>query len=183
MQPRKKSQNLQVSILTLIVDRRVQKMKTSRNTETREEQTREYTYEEPNLLDIPDEVYDRFLSQGLALRWIRISLKGDDDYKNVGRKTQQGYEFVDPKEVPEMLPTSLVIDKGRYENCVVRGDVALAKIAKGQAEARNKYYQEKSDGMMDAVNQQLMSNNDSRMPIQNSSKSKTTVGRQPKFSS
>ena len=140
------------------MDRRVQKMKQSRNTETREEQTREYTYEEPNLLDIPDSVYDRFLSQGLVLRWIRISLKGDDDYKNVGRKTQQGYEFVDPKEVPEMLPTSIVVDKGRYENCVVRGDVALAKIAKGQADARNKYYQEKSDSMMDAVNQQLMSN-------------------------
>ena len=100
-------------------------MKQSRNTETREEQTREYTYEEPNLLDIPDSVYDRFLSQGLALRWIRISLKGDDDYKNVGRKTQQGYEFVDPKEVPEMLPTSIVVDKGRYENCVVRGDVVM----------------------------------------------------------
>tara|TARA_R110000764_G_scaffold179541_1_gene265611 strand:+ start:48 stop:524 length:477 start_codon:yes stop_codon:yes gene_type:complete len=158
-------------------------MKTSRNVETREEQSKEYTYEEPNLLDIPDSVADRFKSQDLALRWIRISLKGEDDYKNVGRKTQQGYEFVRPEEVPEMLHTSLVIDKGRYENCVVRGDVALAKIAKGQAEARNKYYQEKTDGMMDAVNQQLMSNNDSKMPISNNSKSKTTVGRQPKFSS
>ena len=69
------------------------------------------------------------------------------------------------------------------KTALFEGDVALAKIAKGQAEARNKYYQEKSDGMMDAVNQQLMSNNDSRMPISNSSKSKTTVGRQPKFSS
>ena len=165
------------------MDRRVQKMKTSRNVETREEQSKEYTYEEPNLLDIPDDVADRFKSQDLALRWIRISLKGEDDYKNVGRKQQQGYEFVHPEEVPEMLHTSLVIDKGRYENCVVRGDVALAKIAKGQAEARNKYYQDKSDSMIDAVNQQLMSNSDSRMPISNNSKSKTTVGRQPKFSS
>ena len=156
-------------------------MNKSRNTETREEQTREYTYEEPNLLDIPDDVYDRFLSQGLALRWIRISLKGDDDYKNVGRKQQQGYDFVDPKEVPEMLPTSVVQDTGRYKNCVVRGDVALAKIAKGQAEARNKYYQDKSDSMIDAVNQQLMSNSDSRMPISNTSRSVTTRGRQPSF--
>ena len=62
-------------------------MKTSRNVETREEQSKEYTYEEPNLLDIPDDVADRFKSRDLALRWIRISLKGEDDYKNVGRKT------------------------------------------------------------------------------------------------
>jgi len=35
--------------------------------------------------------------------------------------------------------------------------------------------------MMDAVNAQLMKNNDSRMPISNTSKSVRTTGRQPSF--
>ena len=48
----------------------------SRSAETREEQTKEYEFKEPNWLDIPDSVVDRLKSQGMVLRWIRISLKG-----------------------------------------------------------------------------------------------------------
>ena len=69
---------------------------TTRN-ETRSETLREqnlreenWTFEEPNALTIPDPVPTRFDNQGLALRWIRISIKGNDDQKNVGNKLQLG---------------------------------------------------------------------------------------------
>ena len=141
----------------------------SRSAETREEQTKEYEFKEPNWLDIPDSVVERLKSQGMVLRWIRISLKG--------------WVFIEPSEVPEMLASSVVMDNGRYENCVVRGDVALAKMPQGQADSRTGYYEKKSRDMVEAVNQQLMSQNDSRMPISNQSKSSVTKGRQPKFQS
>lgn len=129
----------------------------SRTMQTRETETKEYTFTEPNWLDVPDIVVNRFNAEDMTLRWIRISLKGEDDYKNVGNKMSQGWVFVTPEEVPEMLHSATVLDTGRYTNCVVRGDVALAKMPRGKSVARNDYYEGKANDLMEAVNQQLMS--------------------------
>jgi len=151
---------------------------TSRENQTREE---EWTFEEPDALKIPEEVEARFNSDGMSLRWLRISVKGQDDISNIGKKQQQGWEFVTPDEVPELAITSFVRKEGRYTGTVCRGDLALAKLPTGKVMARRKHYENKANDMMDAVNAQLMRSNDSRMPISNSSKSVTTRGRQPSF--
>ena len=151
---------------------------TSRENQTREE---EWTFEEPDALKIPEEVEARFSNDGMSLRWLRISVKGQDDITNIGKKQQQGWEFVTPDEVPELAITSFVRKEGRYTGTVCRGDLALAKLPTGKVMARRKHYENKANDMMDAVNAQLMRNNDSRMPISNSSKSVTTRGRQPSF--
>ena len=64
---------------------------------------------------------------------------------------------------------------------VCRGDLALAKMPLARAQSRQRYYEGKSQEMVDAVNQQLMGSNDSRMPIRNTSKSSVTKGRTPNF--
>ena len=155
----------------------------SRSENMREQNTREedWTFEEPNALTIPENVQARFDNEGMALRWIRISLQGKDDISNVGKKLQTGWVFVTPDEVPEMALTSFVRDEGRYEGSVCRGDVALVKMPAGKVNARRKFYEGKANDQMDAVNAQLMKSSDSRMPITNSSKSVTTRGRQPSF--
>ena len=160
---------------------------TTRN-ETRSETLREqnlreenWTFEEPNALTIPDSVEARFDNDGLALRWIRISIKGQDDIGNVGKKLQLGWEFVSQDEVPEMALTSFVRDEGRYQGAVCRGDVALVKMPAGKVNSRRKFYEQKANDQMDAVNAQLMKSSDSRMPITNSSRSVTTKGRVPSF--
>jgi hypothetical protein len=155
----------------------------SRSTEVREKNTREeeWTFEEPDALDIPDSVKAKFDNEGMSLRWLRISLKGQDDIMNVGKKQQEGWIFVTPDEVPEMAVTSFVREEGRYLGAVCRGDLALAKMPTGKVKARKRFYEKKANDMMDAVNAQLMKSSDSRMPITNSSKSVTTRGRQPSF--
>ena len=149
----------------------------------REKNLREdqWTYEEPDALTIPEVVKARYDNEGMALRWLRISLKGQDDITNVGKKQQAGWVFVTPDEVPEMAVTSFVRDEGRYLGTVCRGDLALAKMPAGKVNARRKHYENKANDMMDAVNAQLMKNSDSRMPISNTSKSVTTRGRRPSF--
>jgi len=117
----------------------------------------------------------------MSLRWLRISVKGQDDISNIGKKQQQGWVFVTPDEVPELAITSFVRKEGRYTGTVCRGDLALAKMPTGKVKARRKHYENKSNEMMDAVNAQLMKGNNSRMPITNSSKSVITKGRQPSF--
>ena len=164
---------------------RTNTMAKSRNVESREINNREQDMEfrEPNMLDIPDSVVNRFKNEGMALRWIRINLRGKDDYTNVGKRVQEGWEFVGINEVPEIQHTSFVRDEGRYTGAVCRGDLALAKMPLEKAENRQRFYESKSSEMGDAVNQQLMSQNDSRMPIRNSSKSQITKGKTPKFQS
>ena len=158
---------------------------TERSNTTREAASREvmeeYVFEEPDALTIPDSVRARFDDEGMSLRWIRISVKGQDDITNVGKNQQQGWVFVTADEVPEMGITSFVRDEGRYLGAVCRGDVALAKKPTVKVKARQKFYESKANDMMDAVNAQLMKNSDSRMPISNTSKSVTTRGRQPSF--
>ncbi len=156
-----------------------------RSNTTREATTREieeeYVFEEPDALTIPDSVQARFDNEEMSLRWIRISVKGVDDIMNVGKKQQEGWIFVTPDEVPEMAITSFVREEGRYLGAVCRGDLALAKKPTVKVRARQKFYENKANEQMDAVNAQLMKNSDSRMPITNTSKSVTTRGRQPSF--
>ena len=154
---------------------------TLRETKTREE---EFVFEEPDALSIPDAVQQRFQNEGLSLRWIRISLRGQEDIMNVGKREQEGWTFVEPGEVPEMASTSYVRAEGRYLGTGCRGDVALAKKPTNQVEARQAFYQKKANDMMDAVNAQLYNNSDARlrnMPVSNSSKSTTMRGRTPNF--
>ena len=155
----------------------------TRMEDTRENKTREieYTYEEPDALDIPDVIQQRFDSQDMVLRWIRINNKGADDYMNVGKKLNEGWVFVTPDEVPEMSSSSIVIEGGRYAGVVNRGDLALAKIVKGQHTARTRHFEDKSRDLVTAVEAQMEGKSDSRMPISNSSKSQIVKGRQPSF--
>ena len=60
----------------------------TRSNTLREQNLREeeWTYEEPDALAIPEVVQARYDNEGMALRWIRVSLKGQDDITNVVRK-------------------------------------------------------------------------------------------------
>ena len=153
---------------------------TSRNENTREAQTREMendVFEEQDWLSIPPSVKARFDGEGMALRWIRVSLKGKDDYQNVGKRLSEGWQFVTVEEVPEMVNSSVVREEGRYTGAICRGDLALAKMTKARAKSRQEFYENKSREMVDAVNAQLMRENNSAMPISNSSRTRVTRGR------
>jgi len=156
----------------------------TRSTSNRESNAREeveYTFEEQDALHIPDAVLQRFTNENMTLGWLRMTLKGKDDVKHIGKKLQEGWVFVDLADVPEMSATSVVKDEGRYAGVVCRGDVGLAKIPTGRYEARSKFYRDKSKAMNEAIEAQLMGSNNSRMPISNNSKSKVVTGRQPNF--
>jgi hypothetical protein len=160
------------------------RVNSTRNTDLRENNAREeveYTFEEQDALHIPDAVLKRFANERMTLGWLRMTLKGVDDVKHIGKKMQEGWVFVDLADVPEMSATSVVRDEGRYAGVVCRADVGLAKIPTGKYEARSKFYRDKSKAMNNAIDAQLMGNNNSRMPISNNSKSKVVTGRQPNF--
>ena len=160
---------------------RLNRTRSSELRENNTKETTEYVFEEQDNLHIPEEVITRFSNEGMTLGWLRITLKGQEDYKYIGKKMQEGWKFVGKEEVPEMEQTSIVRDEGRYSGAVCRGDIALGKIPTKLFQSRNEFYRKKSDQLMDAVNSQLMRGGNSRMPISNTSKSTVTKGRQPTF--
>jgi len=155
--------------------------RSSQTRETNERVQKDYVFEEPSLTNVPTAVEEKFKNSGMTLGWLRIDLKGNEDYQNIGKKQQQGWEFVTPEEVPEMGATSIVRKEGRYAGVVCRGDLALGKIPTFKLDAKKAHYLKKSNEMMDAVNQQLMSQSNSQAPISNTSKSSVTKGRRPSF--
>ena len=155
--------------------------RSSQTRETNERVQKDYVFEEPSLTNVPTAVEEKFKNSGMTLGWLRIDLKGNEDYQNIGKKQQQGWEFVTPEEVPEMGATSVVRKEGRYAGVVCRGDLALGKIPTFKLDAKKAHYLKKSGEMMDAVNQQLMSQSNSQAPISNTSKSSVTKGRRPSF--
>lgn len=115
----------------------------------------------------------------MSLRWIRMTIKGNDDIQNISKRQAEGWEIVQSEEVPEMTHSSVVREEGRYSGAVCRGDLALAKMPTDLAESRQEFYEQKSRDAVGAVNAQLMRNSDSRMPISNSSRSRVTTGGNP----
>jgi len=155
-------------------------VKVSRSTQTTARKQRG-VYERQNWLKIPEEVENRFREKGLVLRWIRVSLKGQYDDQNVQTKQYEGWDFVKPEDVPEMSAGFQNQAAGSLGNLVIRGDVALAANTIESNDGYKQHVDEFTQSQTDAINRQLMSKNDPRMPISNNSRSKVTTGRPTHF--
>lgn len=139
------------------------------------------TYTPPALLEVPEEVKERFLNKGYILRWIRYSVKGEEDFQNVSQRHMEGYEFVKIEEVPEMRHRIRLADKGTFTNLVTNGDVALAKIPAELAQARQEYYENQARLREQSINRALYKNNSKEVPIYNDSKTDTRKGKNAEF--
>ena len=65
--------------------------RSSQTRETNERVQKDYVFEEPSLTNIPNAVEEKFKNSGMTLGWLRIDLKGNEDYQNIGKKQQQGW--------------------------------------------------------------------------------------------
>lgn len=155
--------------------------KKSRTDSERDRDSRQHTKERPNWLDIPEHVISTFDDTGFALKWVRISVRGEEDTKNIGVRLNEGWEFVTEEECPDMARNFKGLDHGRLSGCIIRGDVALAKMPHELREDRIFRANERTRMLNEAVNNNLMRDNDSRAPITNASKSRARTGKSAHF--
>lgn len=100
---------------------------------------------------------------GYVFRWVRVSTMGVDDSMNVSGKLREGYEPVRAADHPEVqIPGA---SDGRYKDCIVVGGLMLCKIPQEMAEQRDAYYREQAKNQMVSVDNNLMRQNDARMPL------------------
>lgn len=110
-----------------------------------------------------------------AYRWIRISFNGRRDPKNFSAKMREGWEPVAIEEQPKF---QLLVDPdSRFKNNIEIDGLLLCKTPIEFVKQREAHYQRQTSSQIDAVDNSLMRQSDSRMPIFKEGKSTTSFGK------
>ena len=122
----------------------------------------------PELLPEPDK------QAGYEYRWIRVSMLGKQDGRNVSTKIREGWEPVKLQEQPQF---KLLTDTTtRFEDGIEIGGLLLCKTPEEFVEQRKDYYANQNQLQAEAVDNNLMRQSDPRMPIFKQRKSSTSFG-------
>ena len=140
-----------------------------RDQETREKTTATRHWEQPDILPMPNE------EPGYKFKWVRISTLGETDARNISSKLREGWEPVKAADHPEI--TMVVTESDKFKDNIVIGGLMLCKMPQEMVAQRKAYFEKMTKDQMDAVDNNLMRENDPRMPIFNDRKSTTTFGK------
>ena len=141
---------------------------TSRAAETRTKTERPKEYKPPSSLDAPP------APDGFRHRWIRAESMGFNDTKNIHGRLRSGYELVRADEYDsDTYPT--VLD-GKHAGVIGVGGLLLARIPEELAQQRMDYQKRQTDGQDEAVESDLLRDQDNRMPMKFERSSKNFGG-------
>ena len=142
--------------------------KTSRAAVTRSKTERPKEYKPPSSLDAPP------APDGFRHRWIRAESLGFNDTKNIHGRLRSGYELVRADEYDSQeFPT--VLD-GKYAGVIGVGGLLLARIPEELAQSRVDYQKRQTEGQDEAVENDLLKDQDKRMPMKFERSSKNFGG-------
>ena len=142
--------------------------KTSRAAVTRSKTERPKVYKPPSSLDAPP------APDGYRHRWIRAESVGFQDSKNIFGRLREGYELVRADEYKDSdYP---VVTDGKYAGVIGVGGLLLARIPIELAEARMAYQRTQTEGQDESIENDLLKDQDKRMPIKIDRNSKHTFG-------
>ena len=133
------------------------KIKTPRASESRETEKRPTTWTPPSSLDAPP------APDGFRHRWIRTEVLGFDDSKNMSGKIRSGWELVRADAYPDKAYPQ--VKEGKYAGVIGVGGLVLAKIPEEVAKAREEYFRKQTQDRDEAINNDLMKEQHSSMPI------------------
>ena len=145
-----------------------EKEQSSRASQTRAKTKRKVVWTPPSYLDTPT------APTGFRHRWVRVEILGFVDTKNVQGRLRSGYELVRADEYPE--DDYPAIQDGKYEGVIGHGGLVLTRVPEEIAQARAEYNAKLAGEQMEAVDNDLMKEQDRRMPINIDRQSRTTFG-------
>mgnify|MGYP001259734082 FL=1 len=123
----------------------------------------------PSYLDTPN------APNGYRHRWVRIETLGIADTKNIQGRLRSGYELVRADEYPEEdFPA---ISDGKYAGVIGHGGLVLTRVPEEIAQQRQAYFEKQAQEQVEAVDNDLMKEQDRRMPIDIDKQSRTFGGK------
>lgn len=142
--------------------------RTPRTSDTRDSESRRKPWAPPSTLDAPP------APEGYKHRWVRASIRGEEDKGNVFNRLRQGYEPVRADEHPGyQAPT---IEDGKHAGVIGNGGLILTRIPVETAQERTAYYGGRTREQMEAVDQDLMKEQHPSMPINQQRQSRVSFG-------
>jgi len=141
----------------------------TRELENRDAAKRNQTWTPPQLLPTPNPL------PGWVFRWIRTSVMGQNDPTNASAKFREGWEPVKADDHPELM--HMADQNSRFKGNIEVGGLLLCKAPAEMMKQRDEYYARQAQAQMDAVDNNFMRTEDSRMPLFNERKSTTSFGR------
>lgn len=139
-----------------------------RDSENRETKTRKRSWQRPEVLPTPEP------EDGYAFRWVRVSMLGQVDATNVSSKLREGWEPVRAEDYPQF--TVLNVEQERFADNIVQGGLMLCKAPQEIVDERTEHYEQQARNQIQSVDNNLMRENDARMPLFNERKTKVTFG-------
>jgi len=140
----------------------------NRETSTGEKTSRKKAWSRPEVLPSPHP------EPGYAFHWVRVSTQGQIDATNVSSKLREGWEPVKASDHPEI--TIVAVEHERFKDNVVIGGLMLCKAPAELVEERTQYYADQTRAQIESVDNNLMRENDPRMPLFSDRQSKVTFG-------
>ena len=140
----------------------------NRELQTREKTARKKGWTRPTVLPDPTP------EDGYTYHWVRIATNGQSDATNISSKIREGWEPVRAEDHPEIF-TDAVAD-ARFKDNVIVGGLMLCKAPVELVAERNDYYQHQAESQIHSVDNNLMRENDPRMPLFHDRKTKVTFG-------
>jgi len=129
----------------------------SRTTKTREKQTRRKPWTPPSTLDAPPP------PEGYTHRWIRESIMGFDDKKNLSARLREGFELVRADEYPDFeAPT---VQDGKHSGVIGVGGLILARFPLESKAERQAHFKGLTRDQQQAVDNDMMREQHPSMPI------------------
>lgn len=140
-----------------------------RDSQTREQTARPTSWKRPELLPEPNRM------EGYDYRWIRVSLEGSADPRNISSRLREGWEPVPIEEQPQM---KFFLDpNSRFKDNIEVGGLLLCKTPKEFVAQRNQHYAQQNEKQSEAVDNSFMRQSDPRMPLFKERKSTTSFGK------
>ena len=140
-----------------------------RDSQTREQTARPTSWKRPELLPEPN------VMEGYKYRWIRVSLEGSADPRNISSRLREGWEPVSIEEQPQM---KFFLDpNSRFKDNIEVGGLLLCKTPKEFVAQRNQHYAQQNEKQSEAVDNSFMRQSDPRMPLFKERKSTTSFGK------
>ncbi len=128
-----------------------------RSSQTRDTNSRAKPWRPPSTLDAPP------APDGFVHRWIRESVMGYDDKKNLSARLREGFELVRADEFPDFeAPT---VQDGKHAGVIGVGGLVLARFPEETRRQRNAHFQQQTADQMTAVDNDLMREQHPSMPI------------------
>ena len=144
--------------------------RTQREFKTREKTTRKKTWAPPTQLPDPRP------QRGYSFRWVRVSLLGQDDARNVSIRFREGWVPVKAEDHSELVADYGLASNVNKSGNIESGGLVLCKIPTEVVESRTDYYQDKNKQQLESVNNNFMRENNARMPLFSDKRSTVSRG-------